>query len=130
MTAVAVVTQPSEAIVSRSPGGTEARISEIVGALPSGHPGRSRPRPAAQVDEARQPPLGGQAVDGREEALQPGECLLAFQPAQLRRAPLPRVVPAAGDFHLLFPDVLRRYPPRPPPPRPPPAYAPRPPIAT
>src|SRR5262249_47969437 len=75
----------------------------------TGRAGRSRPRPTAQVDEARQPPLDGQAVDGGQEPLQPLERLFAFQADQLRRAPLPRVVPAAGNQDLVIRDVLGPY---------------------
>src|SRR5438270_266407 len=48
-----------------------------------GGPWPSLARLAAQVGETRQPPLSGQAVDGGQEPLEPGERLFALQPDQL-----------------------------------------------
>src|SRR5262249_38264344 len=76
-----------------------------VSSFPFG-PRRSLARLAAPVAEPRQPPLDGQAVDGGQEPLQPGERLLAFQPDQLGGTPLPRRVPAARHLDLVLRDVL------------------------
>ena len=67
---------------------------------------RSFARLAAQVEETRQPPLTGQAVDGGQKPLQPGKRLLAFQPDEVGGTLLPRGMPAARNLDFVLRDVL------------------------